>query len=266
MKKLVKSIVNKLGIDIVKYPHKFDQSEIFEKYSQTITELQIVYHNTFLKEIPLQNPKRIELMTQLLGTNPSEALYILNALHKSINLEGDVCEFGIAQGATSALLANEIYGTNKNLWLFDSFKGLPKPTEKDKLKDDIFNLQTMEAYEGTMAYDVSYVTQKLNGINFPMNRVKFIPGFIEETINRTDLPKKVCFGYIDFDFYEPILIALNYLKNTLSSGGYLVVDDYNWFSTGAQTAVDEFLKENEQMFEFSLPLEGVGHFCLLKKK
>jgi hypothetical protein len=36
---------------------------------------------------------------------------------------------GIAQCATSALIANEISSSKKNLWLFDSFKGLPKPTE-----------------------------------------------------------------------------------------------------------------------------------------
>jgi O-methyltransferase len=40
--------------------------------------------------------------------------------------------------ATSALLANEIRSTERTLWLFDSFKGLGKPSEKDLLIDDIF--------------------------------------------------------------------------------------------------------------------------------
>lgn len=69
-------------------------------------------------------------MAKLLGTQISEAMYILVFLHRSLELDGDVCEFGVAQGATSALLANEIRTTQKNLWLFDSFKGLPKRNGK----------------------------------------------------------------------------------------------------------------------------------------
>src|SRR5450755_2563393 len=76
---------------------------------------------------------RSELLAKLLGTQLSEAVYIINCLHRSLKLPGDVCEFGIAQGATSALLANEIRDTDKLLWLFDSFEGLPTPTEKDSL-------------------------------------------------------------------------------------------------------------------------------------
>ncbi len=72
-------------------------------------------------------------------------------LNRALGLDGDVCEFGVAQGATSALIANEIRGTEKDLWLFDSFEGLPKPTDHDILIDDIFNLGSIDRYQGTMA-------------------------------------------------------------------------------------------------------------------
>ena len=36
------------------------------------------------------------------------------------------------------------------LHLFDSFEGLPMPTERDQLKDDIFALGSMAAYAGAM--------------------------------------------------------------------------------------------------------------------
>ena len=89
-----------------------------------------------------------------IGTNLVEALFLLNELSQAMHLDGDVCEFGIAQGATSALIGNEIRNTSKALWLFDSFEGLPRPTEKDKLIDDIFSLGSIEKYQGQIDENV----------------------------------------------------------------------------------------------------------------
>jgi len=54
------------------------------------------------------NDIRIKLLARLLGTPPSEAYFIVQALGKCKDVSGDVCEFGVAQGETSALIANEI--------------------------------------------------------------------------------------------------------------------------------------------------------------
>jgi cephalosporin hydroxylase len=186
-------------------------------------------------------------------------------LNKSLKIEGDVCEFGVAQGATSALLANEIRATEKKLWLFDSFQGLPKPTEKDVLIDDIFNLKSIEDYEGEMSYPIEMVEARLKAISFPSSRVKIVPGFIEETIDSPDLPQKVCFAYLDFDFYLPILTSLKFLNQRLSTGGIIVVDDYDFFSSGVKTAVKEFIEEYPGDYEIINPHKFAGHFCILRK-
>lgn len=209
---------------------------------------------------------RSELLAQLLGTQLPEAIYVINYLHQSLKLPGDVCEFGVAQGATSALLANEIRHTDKLLWLFDSFAGLPKPTAKDTLIHDIFSLGAIEKYAGTMAYGVNEVLERLRAISYPPARVKIVPGYIESTISGADLPERVCFAYVDFDFYEPILIVLNYLNEHLSRGGSIVVDDYGFFSSGAQTAVDEFLAAHSVQYDLVLPDESAGHFAILCKR
>ncbi len=202
----------------------------------------------------------------LIGTGYGEGLYLLDSLHKSLDLDGDVCEFGVAQGATSAFMANELKDTQKNLWLFDSFEGLPKPTGKDSLINDIFNLGSMEAYQGKMACPVDMVKSRLTEIHFPQERTKIIPGFIEKTIFDPTLPKKVCFAYIDFDFYEPILIALQYLDRVLQPGGFVIVDDYNFFSDGVRIAVDEFYASHQDHYELRFPVQSAGFFCILRKK
>ena len=114
-------------------------------------------------------------------------------------------------------------------------------------------------------YGINEVLERLRAISYPSSRVKIVPGFIENTISLVDLPDKVCFAYVDFDFYEPILIALNYLNEHLSMGGCMVVDDYGVFSSGAGAAVDEFLAAHPSQYDFVLPHKSAVHVVILSK-
>lgn len=217
-----------------------------------------------------ENSLRSRLLGRLLGTPPTEAYYIVLALAHSRRIAGDVCEFGVAQGETTALIANEIREqVDKRLHLFDSFEGLPPPTAKDQLKDDILSLGSIEAYAGTMSCPDEMVRARLKAIEFPEDRCEIHKGFIEQTINNAPLlPTKVSFAYVDFDFYEPILIALRYLYSVMPVGGRIIVDDYDYFSTGAKVAVDEFVDEvnsSRECYRCFVPPSHLGHFAVLTR-
>ncbi len=187
---------------------------------------------------------RKKLLVRLLGTPPAKAYFIVDALAKCREIAGDVCEFGVAEGETSALIANEIQSGSKVLHLFDSFAGLPKPTAKDQLKDDIFSLGSMEAYAGRMSWPEERVRNRLREVSFAEPRSVIHQGFIEQVLrDSSNLPRAVSFAYVDFDFYEPIKLTLEFLHRTTSGGAIIIVDDYDFFSTGVKTAVDEFLAE-----------------------
>ena len=109
------------------------------------------------------------------------------------------------------------------------------------------------------------IKRRLEKINFPENRVKIVAGFIEETINYKNLPSTVSFAYVDFDFYEPIKIALNFLDTVLSKNGLVIVDDYDFFSTGVKAAVDEFILKETGKYQLYIPETGLGHFAVIKK-
>jgi len=215
------------------------------------------------------NANRAELTARLLGTPSSEAYFIIEAISRINKIPGDVCEFGVAQGETSALIANEIRETSRKLHLFDSFEGLPRPTAKDELIDDFFGLGKIEKYEGTMNCDKKMVIQRLQEISFDSKRYVIHEGFIEKTIHQEiNLPKNVSFAYIDFDFYEPIFIALNFLHNVTPEGGIFIVDDYDFFSTGVKTAVDEFIHDKnkiEKYYDIEIPDKRFGCFAILYK-
>lgn len=234
-------------------------------HHKVIKELELLYADKVFDDFRLSDDTRIQLLSELIGAGISHALHIVYYLDKSSRVIGDVCEFGVAQGATSALIANEIRGSDKNLWLFDSFEGLPKPSEKDHLINDIFNLGDMEAYTGKMSVRVTVVQKKLKRIDFPASRTQIVPGFIEHTINFKELPQKVSFAFLDFDFYEPTVVALRFLDKVLQKGGYIAIDDYGYFSTGVKTAVDEFLAEHADQYKSLPTVRPAEHLCVVQR-
>ena len=212
---------------------------------------------------------RSKLLARLQGTPPGEAYFIVDALARTERVEGDVCEFGVAQGETSTLIATEIRGTAKVLHLFDSFEGLPKPTEKDELKDDIYSLGSMASYEGTMSCPQDMVISRLKAVGFPESRYVIHAGFIEKTLPRDHaVPARVSFAYVDFDLYEPVLTALEFLNGVTPPGAVIVVDDYGFFSTGVKTAVDEFIGEKngpEHVYDLHVPDHKYGYFAIITR-
>jgi len=227
-------------------------------------EVEELYRRFVFPGLP-KDERRAGLLHDLIGTTIGEAIYIIQNLHEGLRVPGDVCEFGVAQGATSRLLASEIMATDRNLWLFDSFEGLPAPGPQDKLINDIFSLGSMDKYKGTMASPEAEVRSKLDSINFPPARTKVKKGWVRDSIKSGELPAQVAFAYVDFDFYDPIKDALEFLDSRMPPGGRIVVDDYGFFSEGAQLAVDQFVARVGGRFKFELPLPFAGHFCVLNK-
>ena len=261
MKELIRKFFRSLGLSVTKLS---SPNPLTPQLHKTIRELRYVLENE-LDHLGDEKPREVELIARLDGTQPTEAYYIIDALRSVKGLEGDVCEMGVAQGFTSALIANEIIDGDKKLWLYDSFEGLPMPTEKDKLIDDIFNLGSIEQYHKTMKHSQDSVVSNLRFVDFPNERTAVVPGFIEDLDDEQKLPNMVSFAYLDFDFYEPIKLGLEKLHPKMNVGGKFVVDDYGFFSSGVKTAVDEFLQEHPG-YEFTNPVKSAGKFCVLTKR
>lgn len=266
MKNAIRKALAALGYELRRFTSR---SVPFENF----VNLAIAYEQCLndKDDLILPNEIRPKLLARLMGTPPSEAYFIVQALSKCKDVRGDVCEFGVHQGETSALIANEIaLSNNKRLHLFDSFEGLPRPSDKDQLKDDIFSLGSIKAYTGTMSCPVDMVLSRLNAIFFPIERYVIHKGFIEQLIHEDKtLPNEVCFAYVDFDFYEPIKTALDFLHRVTPSGAIIIVDDYDFFSTGAKTAVDEFIQAKMSIgtvYECLVPNTSYGHFAVLTRK
>lgn len=270
MKRLLRSALGRLGYRIIKTRQwtAIPLDEFYhvrvQNYQDLIEHCYGLYRGTILPGLPPVNEVRRNLLSKLTGTGVVQGLYLLDGLGRTMALPGDVCEFGVAHGATSALLANELLPTAKTLWLFDSFQGLPAPTKEDELQNDIFDLGSMAAYKGTMSFPENMARARLKTVGFPEEKTRVVAGFLDKSLARNPLPDSVAFAFVDLDLYQPIRQALDFLDRKLVRDGIAVVHDYGYFSKGAKLAVDEFVARRETRYEVEIP-PPCPTMCILRK-
>ena len=113
VKRAVGSAINLLGYEVVRKGHletlvaDLAHCAAMRKiHCNDAVEIEELYHKFVFPDLP-RRAGRAELLNELIGTSIGEAIYMIHYLHEAVTLPGDVCEFGVAQGATSALLAAE---------------------------------------------------------------------------------------------------------------------------------------------------------------
>ena len=201
--------------------------------------------------------QEFERLTKLAGTPTFQALFILDALHKTRDIEGDVCEYGVAQGRTSGLIATRLGRTEggKRLWLYNSFEGLPKPSAKDILLHDLYGLGDMAKYEGMFSLPEDLARAEIGRSGLAPDRVTICKGWIEAATLADRSPRKISFSYLDMDLYQSTKDVLALLIERMPAGGIAVVDDFEFFSSGVKTAIEETMSEFPGAFSLDRPFD-----------
>ncbi len=133
---------------------------------------------------------------------------------------------------------------DRDLYLFDTFKGMPAPGELDADLDGISAHQHMQVEDKSSSFvwaiaSLEDVTQNLFSTAYPRDLLHFVEGRVEETVPDF-APEQIAILRLDTDWYESTLHELNHLYPRLSPGGIIILDDYGHWQ-GAKRAVDEFL-------------------------
>jgi len=150
------------------------------------------------------------------------------------DVQGDVSEFGCFYGKSSQAIAAAMQGCEKshnierNLWLFDSFQGLPTATlppdtESPHVKSGAWTWKV----EGANAPTPTSITQQCSAY-LPIDRIKVIPGWYKEVLHQIPAGTKFGFVHIDCDLYESAMDVLVHLfrNKMLSDGCALFFDDW----------------------------------------
>lgn len=160
-------------------------------------------------------------------------------LDKSV--EGDFVELGCYKGETSILLQRLLKDSGKlsekKLWLYDSFAGLPEKTSED-------SSVAGEAFKaGELFVSKRDVVEKFHRANLPLPVIK--KAFFENLDPEKDLPEKIAFAFLDGDLYGSIKTSFRLVLPKLSKDACLIIHDYNNPELpGVSRAVEEFLREN----------------------
>ncbi len=154
-------------------------------------------------------------------------------------LQGAICEFGCYAGTTSLLISKflEKSQTNKKLYVYDSFEGLPEKGSKDSSSVGIeFKPGELEFSKKDFINNYKKARVRLPIIN---------KGWFSD-LRDADLPPKVALAFLDGDYYSSVLDPLNLIKDKLEVGSVVIVDDYlNPKLPGASRALDEWVKINK---------------------
>lgn len=182
------------------------------------------------------------------------------------NIEGDFVECGVWRGGNSiaAKLIFEAYGSNKKVFLYDTFTGMTAPSEIDKTSLEknpatpMF-LKCQKKDHNTWCYSsFEEVKQNFKDAKVNVKDIRFIKGNVLETLTKKKyLPNKIAVLRLDTDWYELTKIEMEVLYPLLSKNGVLIIDDFGHW-VGSQKAVDEYFFKNSKLKRPLLQCTGTG--------
>ena len=137
---------------------------------------------------------------------------------------GDLVETGVWRGGSSIFMKGVLtaYGEKRDIWLCDSFEGLPPPDEVNFPHDAGIRLDQASFFLGVTEDAVKRNFERYGLFD---DNVHFVKGWFKDTLNSLPV-EKISLLRLDGDLYESTIQALDPLYPKLAVGGYCIIDDY----------------------------------------
>lgn len=178
---------------------------------------------------------------------------------KYANKKGVFAEFGVAAGAQ--IIAMAAGAPKKKIYAFDSFLGIPTPSNKDDQYPGIRFLSKSEQNAlpdpGKQVLESSGATVvslddfnnhiKLSGVNF--ENIIPVQGWFENTVPvMSETIDPISILRLDGDLYNSTYVCLKYMYPKLTKDGVCIIDD--WALPGCREAVfNYFVSIGKPLFE-----------------
>lgn len=186
-------------------------------------------------------------------TSPERVFAVLDAVRYVLknDVEGSIVECGVWRGGTMMAVAHLLRMHNsfdKDLYLFDTFAGMPLPADVDadfhgrKAKSKFLAKQRTPDSSDWCYASLSEVQINLESAGYLKDKVHYVVGKVENTVP-VQAPETISILRLDTDWYESTKHEMIHLYPRLVPGGVLIIDDYGHWQ-GARKAVDEYLLEN----------------------
>jgi O-methyltransferase len=207
----------------------------------------------YLPDLTPEDRAIIERVLPCTMTSPEGVFGVIQSVRHVAQrgIPGAIVECGVWRGGcmmAAAYALQSIGRSDVDLYLFDTYEGMTRPTEVDV---NVSGLRAMAKFErvkrseesSTWCYaSLDEVRRNLLGTGYPESRLVFVKGRVETTVPAR-APAEISILRLDTDWYESTLHELVQLYPRLAGGGVLLLDDYGHWQ-GCRRAVDEYFSRN----------------------
>jgi O-methyltransferase len=141
---------------------------------------------------------------------------------------------------------------DREIYLFDTFEGMTRPSEQDTSAFDAPALETWNRSEQAgqipwrwafdpEVFDFDSLRSLIDGTGYPTDRIHFVKGKVEDTLP-AEAPPSIAVLRLDTDWYESTWHELVHLYPRLEISGVLIIDDYGHWD-GCRKAVDTYFQD-----------------------
>ena len=194
-----------------------------------------------------------------------EGLYNSLEMVRKNNIQGDFVECGVWKGGNVLGIIRylESHGiTDRNVWLYDTFDGMPDPTEDDV---DVNNNKAEDVMDLVECFAPLKQVQRIinkNSTLYPREKIKYVVGDVCETLlNSDNVPDKIALLRLDTDWYASTKVELEVLWPKLELFAPCIIDDYGHWQ-GCKKAVHEFFEVRPCEHHF----EHFDYTCVITHK
>jgi O-methyltransferase len=172
-----------------------------------------------------------------------------------VEVEGDLVECGTWKGGMIAAIA-EMLG--RRAVLFDSFEGLPAVQPIDG--QAAITWQSNTKYNATAAERDAVEAMSFTGVDYEIRK-----GWFADTVPVYAAEKpSLAFLRLDGDWYDSILLCLEYLYPLVVPGGLVLIHDYGYWD-GCTRAVHDYLSRSQVAEDIGRPPTRTGLAYLRKR-
>jgi hypothetical protein len=213
-----------------------------------------VLYNLFRKR-PMPDDQLLMNLGLYMRSSALTKLLFLNELYEQIlNLPGVIMEFGTWWGQNPVVFENlraiyEPFSQNRHIIAFDTFKGYPSLSEKDRPSETIKvgGYKVTENYRSYLEELIDY--HEKNNVLANVKKHQVIEGDVMETVPgffKENPETVVALAYFDLALYKPTKICLENIKPHLLRGSVIMLDDFNWHEYPGETiAFKEVFKDTK---------------------
>src|SRR6267154_4620259 len=170
-------------------------------------------------------------------------------------IQGDFIETGVWRGGACIFMCAIIraYDDSRNVWVADSFEGLPPPNANMYAADagDIHH-----TFSPWLACSEEQVRSNFERYDLLDNHVRFLKGWFKDTLSAAPI-ERLSLLRLDGDMYEATIQALEALYDKLSPGGFVIVDDY--FLKPCAQAIHDF-RNARNIQDPIMDIDGMGAY------